>query len=206
MPNGTRGVGVPSEPALIYRNQDVPNVLEAKGGGGSPRELRSDAGIFYQYELGQILGRDPELARVSATTHVVAVGGANLTVTSQFDPVVEEPSDHYLQGISFHVEANPANLESVIIFCRRADTILDYVLASFVQADVTALATLLALPDGSGVAGIIDDMRFRVNFPFYQPINTGYGVLFRSNAGGGFNARVKFLWSAARFQTIGILR
>lgn len=194
--------GMPAEPALIYRAFDVPSVLESIGGGGSPRELRSDAGVFYQYDLASVIGRTQGQERFEVSTVFTTVGAGNTTVSGFHEvigPVEGFEEDGYLVGFNAWVESNPANLETMIVGLEYAPISTDpIILFMATQADVTALATPLASPSAIAIEGFFQNMGRpeRLALPVYVTDDARWWILLRTNAGGACVVRTQ--WAAVR--------
>jgi len=152
--------------------------LDVRGGGGSPKELRSDAGIFVQYGIEETLKRHPELIEVDVSVNQLSPGAADTTQNTAFS----FPEDHYILGFSFQSSSAANMLWGVLEAVPQG------------QADrVTLGFTLLA--DRQTFVGLPgDDDVFPPTvlcaLPLFGRAQTDYNLTTRSSAGGASNLAV----------------
>lgn len=99
--------GIPSRLAEIGRDLGAMALaLRTRGGGGSASELRSDAGIFFQYGIEETLKRHVDLM----TWENILVD-QNVAVGQSTDAVFSFEEDVYVLAMEMWARGNPANLE-----------------------------------------------------------------------------------------------
>jgi len=156
--------------------------LDVRGGGGSPKELRSDAGVMVEYGIEETLKRHAELIIQDVSSNDTSVAGANTTGSIAFSFA----QDHYIMGLTFTSATLPAN----VLFM-----LLELIPQNQTQRVVIAFTELADRITFTGVAG--DDDVFvphrLVDFPLFVRAQTDYFFSIRSGAGGGVACTIDLL-------------
>lgn len=169
----------PEGPGQVFRDFGPLNrVFDSKSSNANPTEIRTDAGIFLQYDMAELLKRHADLIVVDSVESVLSAGGASSTgeVTISF------AEDHYIIGAGIRVTANPANFDSFQIRVRPFGDPTVARLAYGVVADLVDAVTESLVP-------------FRQAFalPLFGRRETDYILQLRSTAGGDTSAGFGFL-------------
>jgi len=180
--------GIVIKPGDVFRDLGaLSDVLDLRGGGGSPKEVRSDAGIFVQYDLAAILSRHADLVDQDVETLQIAIGGANATSSGVFS----FSEDHYLQAVEWTSSANPANFLFGVL--RLTPTIqTDSILIAFTQ--LADRITFIGLP---GSDDYFEPHLPGVGLPLFVRAATDYVFTARSGAGGGTTVNINVFRSQA---------
>lgn len=153
--------------------------LGSVGGGGSASELRSDAGIFFQYGVEESLKRDPALFTQITDQVIVAVPALSTTTSVIFSI----PEDHYVLAISALPSSNPANFEWASLL--RLET-LGTMSSLLFFCDAAAMRTLVAgvIPVFAGGLAVLPNLVTDSPCPLFSKQQVDYRMTARSTVGG----------------------
>jgi hypothetical protein len=174
--------GIPSREGQVFRDLGAAaSALAVRGGGGSPKELRSDAGIFLQYPVGEILKRHTDLIDVDVIESSVAVAGANSTGSA----AVSFDGDHFILGLNFQASANPANVVWIAL------TALPWGQSEISMIGYGLLADRITFTGISGADDYFPTVTPHLSaLPLFGRAETDYRIWCRTGAGGGATALV----------------
>jgi len=168
--------GIVIKPGDIFRDLGaMSDAFDLRGGGGSPKELRSDAGVMTTYDTSEILKRHVELMFADVTNNQIAATPANTSNSTTFS----FGEDHYLLGVAFESGVNPANFAYGVLSAEPTPGAGSIIVCHALLADRVTF---------TGLAGDNDDWFFPqrtfVPIPFFMPAEADYTFHLRSGAGG----------------------
>jgi len=149
--------------------------LDVRGGGGSPKELRSDTGVWVHYSLTEELSRHVDL--ITAEVDLVTIStAANTTASSIFS----FPEDHYIIGFSIGLTAGiAADAVWWSLTARPQAGVAECQILHGFAADMTDLA---AGEQEWGTSGIdaVGTSRHNTPLPVFGRANTDYRLEVRT--------------------------
>ena len=171
--------GIPSRAAEIKRDLGpMADALASRGGGGSASELRSDAGIFFQYGVEETLKRHSDLITVDATRVSISP-----LVSAVATAVFSFPNDHYVLGMALIGVITPGNMESFIVEAAPFGDPNSGLIAAGIAANFVAFPNAVAV-SGVTMLGYANYDAF-VTLPLFGRRETDYRITFRADAVGG---------------------
>jgi len=175
-------VGVPSGIGQIKR--DLGALIEALGivgGGGSPNELRSDAGVMVGVGVEETLKRHVDLFNQDVE-QIEAVAAASTTANTAFSFT----EDHYLLGIQFST-TDIARMEYAMLTAQPQGQ------SELIMIAHTLLADVLSFTGAPGQTGksSLATMDGGFTFPLFGKAETDYLLSVRANAIGGVTGRMQ---------------
>lgn len=138
----------PAKPAEFYRDLELNPIFNMKGGQSAPTELRSDAGVFYQYELAELLSRHHQLL-ISRTASINLSGTASVQRSARLTlltGILPTPpvSDGYMLSAQLTIVSSTANFGGAVLIVRRpnlpAAPIVDELVMAWSTPAISAFA------------------------------------------------------------------
>ncbi len=167
--------GLPSRIAEIRRDLSaIVSALGGVGGGGSPNELRSDAGVMVTVGVDETLKRHVDLMDQDVELIALASPGADTTVSATFSFA----EDTYIQGLMFRGSITPANFVFGTVVLRPQNQTARMMICHTLLADRVTFVGLTEADD-------IFLPQYDVPFPLFVKQDTDIIYQVRSGAGGG---------------------
>lgn len=173
--------GIVIKPGDIFRDLGAMiSAFDVRGGGGSPKELRSDAGVMVQYDIGETLRRHSELIVQDVTINSINAAAANTFNLTTFSFA----QDHYIMGLDFSVGTNPANLDWMVL------SVIPQGQAETLIMAHTFLADRLTFTGLPGTDDHYTPHLDQVQLPLFGRAQTDYQLGIRSNGVGAVTGTV----------------
>lgn len=161
--------GIIIKPGDIFRDLGpLVSALDVRGGGGSPKELRSDAGVMVQVGIEETLKRHPELIVQQVDQIFLSIAIATTASTT-----FSFPQDHYIQMVSVGMSVGvAADFEWFQLTAGDPAGTFDTQLLYGLAADMDDLAN--AMGWGTTAVTSVATPRNTVPFPIFGRANTDY--------------------------------